>query len=154
MLMVVLSRRQSTKLSLAEIKHIFKYSFCLYNHHSPKTFTAQTFSWVKPYPDEKGIGMVKYANHSEKKKKWKCRDYCCLGQERMWSSNAIVHACIFWNVKEQQIILDHKMMRKRYLPILGTSKNQFFRHSSMKLLYCITLKRSTLFWKLICNLLY
>lgn len=69
MLMVVLSRRQSTKLSLAEIKHIFKYSFCLYNHHSPKTFTAQTFSWVKPYPDEKGIGMVKYANHSEKKKK-------------------------------------------------------------------------------------
>lgn len=89
-----------------------------------------------------------------KKKKWKCRDYCCPGQERMWSSNAIVHACIFWNVKEQQIILDHKMMRKRYLPILGTSKNQFFRHSSMKLLYCITLTRSTLFWKLICNLLY
>ena len=68
MLMVVLSRRQSTKLSLAEIKLIFKYSLCLYNHHSPKTCTAQTFSWVKPYPDEKGIGMVKYANHSEKKK--------------------------------------------------------------------------------------
>ena len=67
MLMVVLSRRQRTKLSLSEIKHIFKYSFCFYNHHSTKTFTAQRFSWVKPYPDEKRIGMVKHANHSEKK---------------------------------------------------------------------------------------